>query len=624
MIRRLVACALCAVAVALLALSPLGRQLERQIGLGLLYAARGDLPAPEGALVVGLDRASIGWLQRNIDALDRVSHGSRRVPPTAGAREPQPGAQHQPGAACPPRLPDPPSRRARAAPDRLRHQLQCGTARRRFLADAVRRAGNVLLLERIEEDGVARRLRPSAPLADAADADRVLPDRRISRKGRHRLSDAQPLLSDAYRPCRSKPGVVTPAGRRTAAQPDAGLPADLALRAGGHDSDRPDPARLRGGRVRASRGPLAAHRLRRRLRCVRPVRIRPLQGAADHGGVGCRGRRRARRNGLSQSGAPGADVRPAAARSGRSGLLLRLRSSLLASQFLGGGRALGGVLAIAVAYGATAVAVFVPCAALDAGRGAVDHRDAGRGALGILRAVRRCAPGRREAGAPPVRARTAEASGDRPRSLEHRGCHGHVRRHGRIDGAGGAARRGRVQEGDEPILFGRDRGGGGERRTWSWSTWATEFSPCSRRSWPGRTTPRRPASRRSRSRESPLRRPDGPDPEDRESFRLRFGIHSGSVVTGPTGAEHRYSFKALGDSVIVAARLEEHGKTLRQDGADIILLSAETRRRAALPDELLHPLGLTKLRGRLREVEIFRTDARIASSRVHERAGIGV
>ena len=98
--------------------------------------------------------------------------------------------------------------------------------------------------------------------------------------------------------------------------------------------------------------------------------------------------------------------------------------------------------------------------------------------------------------------------------------------------------------------------------------------------------------------DSPLRGPSGAEPEDRESFRLRFGIHSGKVVTGPTGAEHRYSFKALGDSVIVAARLEEHGKTLRQDGADIILLSADTRRRAALSDERLHPLGLIMLRGR--------------------------
>ena len=73
MIRRLVACGLCAVAVALLALSPLGRQLDRQLGLGMLYAARGDLPAPDGALVLGLDRASIGWLQRNIGSLDSVA-----------------------------------------------------------------------------------------------------------------------------------------------------------------------------------------------------------------------------------------------------------------------------------------------------------------------------------------------------------------------------------------------------------------------------------------------------------------------------------------------------------------------------------------------------------------------
>ena len=67
MIRGLVFCGLCAIAAALLALSSPGQQLERQVGLRLLYAARGNLAAPEGALIVGLDRASIGWLQRNID-----------------------------------------------------------------------------------------------------------------------------------------------------------------------------------------------------------------------------------------------------------------------------------------------------------------------------------------------------------------------------------------------------------------------------------------------------------------------------------------------------------------------------------------------------------------------------
>ena len=204
---------------------------------------------------------------------------------------------------------------------------------------------------------MARLLRPAAPLADAADATVFFqtdgsPGRVVTGyPTRNRFfpahsGHARRSLASPHRPG-DGPGA-----------PDAGLPVDLALRAGRHDSDRPHAARLRGGRVRASCGPLAAHRLRRRLRCIRPVRLRPLQGAADHGGVGCRGRRRARRNGLSQSGPPGADALPSPARTGRSGLLLRLRSSLLASQSLAGGRAVGGVLAIAVAYGATAVAAF--------------------------------------------------------------------------------------------------------------------------------------------------------------------------------------------------------------------------------------------------------------------------
>lgn len=109
---------------------------------------------------------------------------------------------------------------------------------------------------------------------------------------------------------------------------------------------------------------------------------------------------------------------------------------------------------------------------------------------------------------------------------------------------------------------------------------------------------------------------DGPDRQDGGDFRLRFGIHTGTVVTGPTGAEHRYSFKALGDSVNVAARLEEHAKELPPDGGDIILLSAETRRRAKVSDELLRPLGMTKLRGRSREVEIFRLAPGMLSERL--------
>ena len=41
----------------------------------LLYAARGNLKPPQGALIVGLDRLSVSWLQRNIGDLGSVSKG---------------------------------------------------------------------------------------------------------------------------------------------------------------------------------------------------------------------------------------------------------------------------------------------------------------------------------------------------------------------------------------------------------------------------------------------------------------------------------------------------------------------------------------------------------------------
>ena len=111
------------------------------------------------------------------------------------------------------------------------------------------------------------------------------------------------------------------------------------------------------------------------------------------------------------------------------------------------------------------------------------------------------------------------------------------------------------------------------------------------------------------ARRRPLHRlPDSSDRQastDRPGYSLRFGIHSGSVMTGSAGAESRFSYKAIGESVILAARLEEHGRILQQDGADIILLSDDTRRRAALSDRVLRPLGSTKIRGRSTEVEIF-------------------
>jgi len=164
MIRGLTLCGLCAIAMAVVTLSQLGQRLERQVGLGLLYAARGNLNPPDGALIVGLDRASIGWLQRNIDALGDVSEGLEGcLPPHAReslsrARNINqvPRSLH----ACLIR------RLAERGPRLIVFDVSfnADTPDDGFLAGAMRSAGKVLLLERFEEDGAARRLRPSPPL----------------------------------------------------------------------------------------------------------------------------------------------------------------------------------------------------------------------------------------------------------------------------------------------------------------------------------------------------------------------------------------------------------------------------------------------------------------------------
>ena len=356
MIRRLVACALCAVAVALLALSPLGRQLERQLGLGMLYAARGDLPAPEGALVVGLDRASIGWLQRNIGSLDRVSPAlDECLPPQARealgrARNINqlPRALH----ACLIR------RLAGHGPRLIVFDVNFNseTADDAFLADAVRRAGNVLLLDRIEEDGVARLLRPAAPLAEAADATVFFqtdgsPGRVVTGyPTRNRFFPAIPAMPvEAWRrhtgretnPASPTPdfrliwlygpaGTIPTVPLRGVFEADAAaLPADLSrltVFVGASDAtDRSAYDHFKVPLIMAEADVVGGVELAATafLNLVHRERMHALPPAAQAGVVFC------------------------------YAFLV-----LLASQSLAGGRAVGGVLAIAVAYGATAVAAF--------------------------------------------------------------------------------------------------------------------------------------------------------------------------------------------------------------------------------------------------------------------------
>jgi class 3 adenylate cyclase len=93
--------------------------------------------------------------------------------------------------------------------------------------------------------------------------------------------------------------------------------------------------------------------------------------------------------------------------------------------------------------------------------------------------------------------------------------------------------------------------------------------------------------------------------KDHPDLCIRVGINSGLTATGDIGARRRYNFKALGEVVNVAARLEEMGKTVGKGADHIVLVSEATRTAAELPEAKVIALGPLALRGHRSKVNTY-------------------
>jgi len=91
--------------------------------------------------------------------------------------------------------------------------------------------------------------------------------------------------------------------------------------------------------------------------------------------------------------------------------------------------------------------------------------------------------------------------------------------------------------------------------------------------------------------------------EGKQPFRHRIGIHTGEVLAGNTGSDDQPSYALIGDTVNVAARLQELNK---EYGTEIIF-SAATRERMqrSIP---LRTLKTATLKGISRPIETFTLD----------------
>lgn len=92
--------------------------------------------------------------------------------------------------------------------------------------------------------------------------------------------------------------------------------------------------------------------------------------------------------------------------------------------------------------------------------------------------------------------------------------------------------------------------------------------------------------------------------ENRVAPKVRIGIHTGDAIVGNIGAPGRVNYTLVGDSVNIAARLEQLCKEVGPDSDAKILLSGETAH-LAKDTTLFEAHGRHEIRGRMQSIEVW-------------------
>jgi len=87
--------------------------------------------------------------------------------------------------------------------------------------------------------------------------------------------------------------------------------------------------------------------------------------------------------------------------------------------------------------------------------------------------------------------------------------------------------------------------------------------------------------------------------------RVGIGIHTGDVITGNIGNEHRKQYSISGSAVIIAFRVEQMNKQFQSE----LLITDAVKDRIVVGKATLIPLGKQLMKGFGNEVEIFRVQA---------------